>query len=82
MSCFTISMTNGRGLIVSRLPLGICSTRLIVLGTAVTIREPRSTLRVSHFVSSSLMVASAPSFSRRPASAERGAKCATCAVVV
>ena len=35
-------MTSGLGLIVSRFPLGICSTKLIELGTAVTIRDPRS----------------------------------------
>lgn len=42
-----ISSANGRGLIVSKLPLGICSTIFIALGTAVTIREPRSTRRFS-----------------------------------
>lgn len=41
-------MTRGLGFIVSKLPLGICNTKLIVLGTAVTILDPRSTLRFSH----------------------------------
>jgi len=41
------SNASGRGLIVSKLPLGICSTMFMVLGTAVTSREPRSTRRFS-----------------------------------
>lgn len=48
MSRLTTLRTKGRGLIVSRFPRGICRTRLIVLGTAATMREPRSTRRFSH----------------------------------
>lgn len=69
-------MTSGLGFIVSKLPLGIWRTRLIVLGTAVTIRDPRSTLRVSHSgrgVSDDVRLA---------ATATKGAKWATWAVVV
>ena len=66
---------------VSRLPLGICRTRLMVLGTAVTIRDPRSTLLVSQ-------VGCAASPGRRDdavnqlARAVIGAKWAMCAVDV
>lgn len=42
-----VAMTIGRGFTVSRFPRGICRTRLMVLGTEVTIREPRSTQRRS-----------------------------------
>jgi hypothetical protein len=37
ISRFKTSRTNGLGLIVSRFPRGICSTRLMALGTTVTI---------------------------------------------
>lgn len=50
MSCLTTPNTSGLGYTVSKFPLGICSTKLIALGTAVTIREPLSTLLVSHSV--------------------------------
>jgi hypothetical protein len=44
---------------VSRFPRGICSTRLIELGTARTILDPLSTLRVSQSAGTSLSVPSA-----------------------
>src|SRR5579863_2871277 len=47
VSAWMVAMTIGRGFTVSRFPRGICRTRLIVLGTEVTIREPRSTRRRS-----------------------------------
>ena len=47
-SSLTTFITRGRGLIVSKFPLGICKTKLMELGTTVTIRDPRSTRRRSH----------------------------------
>lgn len=42
----TTRSTSGRGQIVSRLPRGICRTKVVELGTTVTILEPRSTARL------------------------------------
>jgi len=91
-SAFTTSMTKGRGLIVSRLPLGICSTRLIVLGMTVTILEPRSTRRFSHMSLDSCVVefafawdgssSSLFAFCARCTNVTTGANWASCAVVV
>ena len=43
MSFRTTVRTNGLGFIVSKFPRGICKTKLIALGTATTILDPRST---------------------------------------
>src|SRR5947208_2587994 len=68
-----LAMTIGRGFTVSRFPRGICRTRLIVLGTEVTMREPRSTRRCSPPTS-----ALASAVARWDAET----KCASCAKVV
>lgn len=51
-SCLTTRRIIGLGFIVSKFPRGICKTKLIELGTAVTMREPRSTRRLSQWGSS------------------------------
>lgn len=79
-SALTTSITSGRGLIVSRLPRGICSTRLIALGTATTIRDPRSTLRRSHSTGRSFTVS--PSHAKTPGRDAIGANTASCVLVV
>src|ERR1700727_287140 len=80
-SCLTTSITKARGLMVSRLLLGICRTKLIVVGTAVTILAPLSTRRFSHrdviFVTSSLFIVDSMA-----AKDARGAKIASCELVV
>jgi len=68
-----VAMTIGRGLTVSRFPRGICRTRLMVLGTEVTIREPLSTQRRS-------LLTSVPASAA--ARMEMEIKCASCAEVV
>ena len=55
MSFLTTSITNGLGLIVYKFPRGICKTKLMALGTATTILDPRSTRRVSQLGSLSLI---------------------------
>jgi len=47
----TTLKTNGLGQMISRLPLGICRTRLVELGATVTILEPLSTARLIEGVS-------------------------------
>lgn len=80
-SCLTTSITKGRGLIVSRFPLGICKTRLIELGTATTILDPLSTLRVGQ--SSGISFGAATSVcSKSLGSKATGAKTTSCRVVV
>lgn len=79
MSWWTTSITNGRGLIVSRLPRGICKTRLIELGTTTTIRDPLSTLRFSH---SGCFPPPLPTSSNSCRSALRGMNIHSCALVV
>lgn len=72
-------MTSGLGLIVSKFPLGICSTTLIVLGTATTILDPLSTRRFSQSaLGRSWLLPDVSS----DASAVNGAKVASCAFVV
>lgn|ERR1700722_561235 len=75
------SIANGRGLMVSRLPLGICNTKLIVLGTAVTIRDPLSTFRLSH---PDIMPLTSPLSAEGTAEAnlDRDANMTSCALVV
>ena len=73
-------MTSGRGLIVSKFPLGICKIKLIVLGTDVTILDPRSTRRFSNSGSATLSSAS-PDLVRMDDNVIKGAKCASWAVV-
>lgn len=73
-------MTNGRGLIVSRFPRGICKTRLIELGTATTILDPLSTFRVSQLEGSSFGTPSC--CSKTCGRVFTGAKIASCALVV
>ena len=79
-SFLTTSMTSGRGLIVSKFPLGICKIKLIVLGTDVTILDPRSTRRFSNSGSVTLSSAS-PDVVRMGDNVIKGAKCASWAVV-
>lgn len=80
-SCFTTAVTNTLGLIVSRLPLGICNTKLIALGTATTILDPRSTLRLSHSAEAFLRDESPPSVKRGGSEASE-INVASCPVVV
>src|SRR5882762_1920525 len=80
-SILTTSMTSGLGFIVSKLPLGICKTKLIALGTAVTILDPRSTLRFSHSGNVTLSFPS-PWYLKIDDNIISGAKFASWAVVV
>lgn len=61
-SCLTTRRIIGLGFIVSKFPRGICKTKLIVLGTAVTMREPRSTRRLSQLWSSEVPPSVEPLF--------------------
>ena len=65
---------------VSKLPLGIWRTRLIVLGTATTILDPLSTLRVGH--SAGAVVVGPSSWSNNCGIVAIGANMASCVLVV
>ena len=52
-----VDKTSGLGWMVSRLPRGICRMSLVSFGTAVTILEPRSTLRIVSSIDTDLPLA-------------------------
>ena len=81
----TILSTSGRGQTVSRFPRGIWSTRLVELGTTVTMRDPRSTARLmvpSTLASGLRRLSEYAVYSAPLSSARSGTNLTSCAKVV